>query len=75
MFLEQNLLIYVLLIPLIGVLIIIPIKQNLLVKRIALNISSLTFIISLLIWVFFEKNTGGFQFITNNIWVSFFNLN
>nr|YP_009495433.1 NADH dehydrogenase subunit 4 [Eunotia naegelii]AWQ64080.1 NADH dehydrogenase subunit 4 [Eunotia naegelii] len=75
MFLEQNLLTYVLLIPLIGVLIIIPIKQNLLIKRIALNISSLTFISSLLIWVFFEKNTGGFQFITNNIWVSYFNLN
>jgi len=75
MFFEQNLLIYVLITPLIGVLTLIPVKQNLFVKRIALNISSLTFIISLLIWVLFEKNTGDFQFITNNIWVSSFNLN
>ena len=75
MFFEENLLTYILLIPFIGVLILIVTTQSKIIKSITLNISSLTFILSLLIWTLFEKNTGGFQFVSNSAWVSYFNLN
>jgi proton-translocating NADH-quinone oxidoreductase chain M len=75
MFLEQNLLTYILLTPVLGVSIMLVSKQNVQIKSIALNSSSITFIISLLTWTLFKKNTGSFQFISNNLWVSYLNLN
>ncbi len=75
MLFEQNILICLLITPLIGVLIIIPIKQDKFVKLIALNTTSLTFLISLLVWVLFEKDIGSFQFVVTTIWISCLNLN
>lgn len=76
MLFEQNLLLnFVLLTPFIGALCLIPIKNNKSIKFITLNTLSITFIMSLITWIFFEKNTSSFQFVINNTWVLYLNLN
>ena len=76
MFSVNNLLIYTLLFPIFGILLltITPASEEKLLKIIALNAACLSFIGSLLIWVFFQKSFGGFQFVTNIGWISHFNL-
>jgi proton-translocating NADH-quinone oxidoreductase chain M len=60
----MSLLSLILLLPLLGATIIlfIPNWNTLLIKAVALNISIITFLISLLIWVLFDNSTVKFQF-------------
>ena len=62
--------------PLIGVicLLLIPEQKEVIIKQIALLFSSLTFLISLFLWVFFDCSTSKFQFIEHFNWVSLFNI-
>ena len=68
----ENLLIYILFLPLIGTvfLIVTPSNQQGLLKFIALNFSCLTFICSLLLWIIFNKSIGIFQFVTKILWIN-----
>lgn len=75
MFFNQSLIFYLLLIPLIGVLTLIPTKENKTIKLITLNTTSLTFLFSLFLWITFEKKISKFQFITDINWISLINLN
>ena len=81
MTLKENLLIYLLIylfiLPLIGVflLLVIPATKHILLKKIAFNVSCLIFICSLFVWVFFNKCTGTFQFVVKCFWVKNLNLN
>lgn len=45
------------------------------IKIIAFNITSFTFLISLIIWILFKKDTSNFQFVTKFFWVFSLNLN
>ena len=62
--------------PLIGILFLlsVPEEKNILIKQIALLFSSLTFLFSLFLWVFFDCSTSKFQFIEYFSWVSLFNI-
>ena len=62
--------------PLIGVfcLLSVPEKKDIIIKQIALLFSSLTFLLSLFLWVFFDCSTSKFQFIEHFNWVSLFNI-
>ena len=73
----KNLLSYILLLPLVGALILIPVPSSntLLLRQIALGFSCLTFVLSLLVWVFFNKSIGTFQFVNKFLWVPILNLN
>lgn len=73
----KNLLTYILLLPLIGaiILLLVPSSNKNLLKNIALNISCFTFVISLLLWVFFNKSVGTFQFVNKFLWIPIFNIN
>jgi proton-translocating NADH-quinone oxidoreductase chain M len=73
----KNLLIYILLFPIFGILIllIIPAKEEKLLKFIALNSAGLSWLGSLLVWGFFQKSVGSFQFVTKFTWLPMFNLN
>jgi len=73
----KNLLTYILLLPLLGVgiLLITPSTNKNLLKKIALNISCLTFLLSLVLWVFFDKSIGTFQFVNKFLWIPILNLN
>ena len=73
----DNLLIYILLLPLIGILCLLLYSPNNSkeLKLIALNFSVLPFLGSLIVWAYFEKSVGQFQFTIKNHWLSNLNLN
>lgn len=71
-----SLLVFMMILPLIGVffLLFVPASNHLLLKSIALNVSCFLYSISLLLWVFFNKSVGSFQFVSKLLWVPFLNL-
>lgn len=73
----KNILSYIFVLPLIGTLILsfIPAQNKFLLKTVALNCSCLTFILSLFLWVFFNKSIGTFQFVEKFFWIPLFNIN
>lgn len=77
MLFKENLLLYILIFPIFGILILLflPTKEEKLLKLVALNFSSLSFTGSLLLWGFFKKSTGSFQFVTKLLWLPSLNLN
>ena len=77
MFLTKNLLLYILILPLFGIffLLITPFYDKVRLKSIVLNVSCLIFVISLVIWVLFDKSVGTFQFTGKFLWIPFLNLN
>jgi proton-translocating NADH-quinone oxidoreductase chain M len=77
MFSIKNILIFILIFPIIGILLLLitPSKQEKLLKIIALNSACLSFTGSLILWGFFQKSSGTFQFVLNFFWVPALNLN
>lgn len=73
----QNLLIYILLFPIFGILllILVPVREEKLLKLIALQASCLSFTGSLILWFFFNRSSGAFQFVVKFFWVPILNLN
>ena len=53
---------------------ITPSKEETLLKVIALNSACFSFIGSLIVWFFFHKSVGYFQFVTKFDWIPFLNL-
>nr|YP_010208982.1 NADH dehydrogenase subunit 4 [Skeletonema tropicum]UBA16292.1 NADH dehydrogenase subunit 4 [Skeletonema tropicum] len=72
-----NLLIFVLILPLVGTLflLLVPSQNSFLLKSIALNVSCLSYVASLFLWVFFNKSIGSFQFVSKLLWIPFLNFN
>ena len=72
-----NLLIFVLILPLIGTffLLFVPSSNHYLLKSIALNVSCLAYVVSVFLWVFFNKSIGSFQFVSKLLWIPFLNFN
>lgn len=77
MFYYQDILFYTSLIPLIGILLLLVInsEQQRLLKAVALNFSSLPFLVFLFMWGAFKKSVGTFQFVTKLFWIPVINLN
>ena len=73
----QNILLYLMLIPFVGILILffIPNDQKKLLKMVALNFSSLPFLGFLFLWAGFKKSVGTFQFVTQVLWIPVLNFN
>lgn len=63
--------------PFIGILSIGPIHHNNdgLIKQIAFLNSSITFLLSLLLWIFFDCSSCTFQYVEFFNWMPFFNIN
>jgi proton-translocating NADH-quinone oxidoreductase chain M len=72
-----NILLYINLIPLIGIIILIFTNstQIKLIKIISLHCSSLPFLILLFVWGGFKKSIGTFQFVTKILWIPILNFN
>ena len=72
-----SLLVFIIVLPLIGTffLLFVPASNHDLLKSIALNTSCFTYIISLFLWVFFNKSISSFQFVSKLLWIPFLNLN
>lgn len=77
MFNSQNLIAFILMFPIFGILVLlfIPARQEKVLKLVALNSACLSFTCSLLLWGFFQKSIGSFQFVINLFWVPLLNLN
>ena len=77
MFYFKNLLVIILLLPLVGIAIVsvIPEYNRNFLKSITLQLTCQTFIISLLLWFFFDKSLGVFQYINKFNWISLLNFN
>jgi len=73
----NNLLTIVLALPLLGVFVLsfICSSDRRLLRLVALNFSCVTFLLSLFLWVFFNKSIGTFQFVSTFSWIPFLNLN
>jgi proton-translocating NADH-quinone oxidoreductase chain M len=73
----KNLLIYIILFPILGILLLlfIPSRNEKLLKIVALNSACLSFTGSLLLWGFFQKSTGSFQFVVKFFWIPNLNIN
>lgn len=71
------LLAYLILLLLLGIIVLlfIPDTQKLLMKQIALSITSFVFVLSLFLWVGFDQSTPKFQFVTDGLWLPFANIN
>ena len=62
---KTKMLTILILIPIIGSLIIMPMENKSQMKKFALNISIINFIISLFVWYNFDSNTTQYQFVTS----------
>jgi NADH:ubiquinone oxidoreductase subunit 4 (subunit M) len=73
----ENLLVSVLIFPIFGILLLLFVsnRHEKLLKLIALNSACLTCIFSLLIWFFFQKSIGAYQFVVKFLWLPNLNLN
>ena len=73
----QNLLVYILMFPIIGILLmlLVPSREIRLLKFIALNLACFSFIGSLLLWASFSKSIGAFQFLVKLNWFPLLTLN
>ena len=73
----ENLLIYIFLFPIIGILLllVIPSREKNFLKIIALNSTCFSFLSSLFLWGAFHKATGSFQFVVQYSWFLGLNLN
>jgi proton-translocating NADH-quinone oxidoreductase chain M len=77
MFDIKNILIFILVFPIFGILLLllIPSRQEKMLKLIALNSACLSFTGSLILWLFFQKSSGSFQYVFNLFWLPLLNLN
>jgi len=73
----QNLLVFILMFPIIGILLLllIPTREQRLLKLTALNSACLSFIGSLILWGSFSKSIGFFQFVVKLTWFPLLTLN
>lgn len=77
LYLKNNLLFFVFILPLIGIglIFLVPKTYKLGIKYITLIITTITFLISVLLWLFFEKNTNTFQYVIILKWFPYLNFN
>ena len=77
LFFYKHYLLVLLTTPLLGMFLILflPSTNKILIKVLSLFFSSLVFIMSLLLWVFFDSSSGIFQFVNKYYWIPFFNFN
>jgi NADH-quinone oxidoreductase subunit M len=73
----KNILFYLLILPVTGVILLlfIPSSNHNLIKKVGFRISCITFVLSCYIWTVFNKSIGTFQLVTDNTWISILNLN
>lgn len=61
--------------PLISIILLFFLKDIKIIKNFSIFISFFIFLISLFLWIFFDKSVSNFQFILKLNWINFFNIN
>ncbi len=74
---DSSLLLNIILLPLIGAIIILFIKDTnvRLIKNVALGFSMASFALSTFLWVLFDRSTAKFQFVEEFLWIPSSNIN
>ena len=76
--LEQNsfILLYTIIIPIAGMVALLPISETKgdLLHKVALKTSLVNFVVSILLWIQFDKLTTTFQFVNKLGWIPFANI-
>ena len=77
MFNIKNIILFILILPLLGIfhLLLFPSWNKIMLKKIALFYSCITFLFSLFLWILFNKSIGNFQFVNEILWIPNLNLN
>lgn len=77
MIILKSLLIYILILPLLGtvILLFIPSHNFELLKKVGFRVSCIVFVLSFYLWVVFNNSIGTFQLVTSNNWINILNLN
>lgn len=73
----DNILLYILLSPILGAMLIlfIPGSNIKAIRTIALTASMFTLVVSLFLWIWFDKSTAKFQFVNEFLWIPSSNIN
>ena len=73
----NNILYLLIITPILGILVLllIPSRNKTALKQIGLLFSSITFVFSLLLWVWFDNASSQFQFLDTVFWIPSLNLN
>ena len=71
---NKFILIILLILPLIAIIILFFLKNKKFIKNFSIFMSFLIFIISLPLWILFDKSTSNFQFLTKIDWINQFNM-
>jgi len=73
----NNILYLLIITPILGILVLlfIPSRNKTALKQIGLLFSSITFLLSLLLWVWFDNASSQFQFLDTVFWIPSLNLN
>ena len=71
---NEYILLILLILPLISILILFFIQNEKLIKNFSIFMSFFIFIISLPLWIFFDKSTSNFQYLLKFEWISQFNI-
>jgi proton-translocating NADH-quinone oxidoreductase chain M len=77
MIILKSLLIYILVLPILGtvILLFIPSHNFELLKKVGFRVSCIVFVLSFYLWVVFNNSIGTFQLVTSNNWINILNLN
>ena len=76
-FIEKHILLLLCLLPIIGCLFLLFENKNntVQIKEIGLDVSLITFMASLYLWLNFDNSANHFQFVDDINWIPFYNLN
>ena len=74
---ESNILLVLILLPLLGAIVILFIKDTntKLIRNVALSFSMTAFVFSTFLWVLFDRSTAKFQFVEEFLWIPSSNIN
>lgn len=74
---NNTLLLFLFSLPLIGVFVLVNTQASSQTKLqiLTFNFSSFVYVLSLILWFFFDKSIGSFQYVTKFMWIPLLNLN
>ena len=72
---NKFILIFLLILPLITIIVLFFLKDEKFIKNFSIFMSFFIFLMSLPLWILFDKSTSNFQYLFKIEWISQFNLN
>ena len=71
----SNILLILIFLPIFTLIVLLFVNDEKIIKNVTIFVTFFNFLLSLLLWVFFDKFTSKFQFFTTILWLPDFNIN